>query len=122
VDPTRGAAQQRESVVIGGWQHGGGGIEPEVTIDEAFGDSDVIDDRIERARRIVVVFGADGIAFADERLQQSIARGEALAQQGDADRIGLVAVMQVADDAEQVTRIGAFGQRARGTPISTRCS
>ena len=67
--------------------------------------------RSTRSRRSWRV-GAGGVARVDERREHVVAGVEASAEQlvGDGDALALVA--EVADDAEQVARVDAGGQRA----------
>src|SRR5205807_1062657 len=56
----------------------------------------------------------DRVAFGDERGQEAIAGRQPLADQRLGDGLRLVAMVEIADDAEQVSRVDTVGERAGG--------
>ena len=115
VDALRGALGQGDADV-GRMRRDevGGGIEPDVAIDGALGADETVDQGDERSGDIAVTGGEDRVAFGDERRQEAIAGLQPLADQRLGDGLGLVAMVEIADDAEQVSRVDAVGKRAGG--------
>jgi hypothetical protein len=85
----------------------GGGIEPDMSIDGVFSAREAVDERDERSADVGATRGEDRVAFEDERSEESIAGGEPLTDQCLGDGLGLVEVVDVLDDAEQISRVDA---------------
>src|SRR5690606_5718998 len=74
-------------------------VDPEVAIELAFGGDEPTGDRSEASVEIAV--GEDHVALAKQRSEEAIACFDALAQEGVRDRVGLVYVVKVSDNAEE---------------------
>jgi len=81
-----------------------GGIEPDVAIDGALGADETVDQGDERSGDIAVTGREDRVAFGDERRQEAITGRQALADQRLGDGLGLVAMVEIADNAERLRR------------------
>ena len=92
----------------------GGDIEADVTIDGPVGGRETVDEGDECGVDIVAVGGKDRVAFGDEWGQEAIAGRQPLADQRLGDGLGLVAMVEIADDAEQVSCVDAIGERGGG--------
>jgi hypothetical protein len=73
-----------------------------------------VDESDEGSADIVRVCGEDRVAFGDERGQEAIAGRQPLADQRLGDGLRLMARVEISDDAEQVSRVDAVGERAGG--------
>jgi len=92
----------------------GGGIEPDVAIDGVLGAREAIDKGDERSTHVAAVCDEDRVAFDDERRQEAIAGRQPLGDLRLGDRLGLMAMVEIADDTEQVSRVDAIRDRAGG--------
>lgn len=87
------------------------GEQPEEAIDAALGGKREVGEAA-HAGSGIGLGGAGVVALVDERREQGIARSETRAEQLLGDGDALVLIAEVSDDAEQVARVGAGGQRA----------
>lgn len=87
------------------------GVDPEGAVDLALGVDDAVresaEDLLPRARVL-----QDGLTFGLEAGEQMIAGGKPLTDEGLCDRIGLMHVRNVPDDAEEVSGVGTFWEGA----------
>ena len=106
VDSSRSALGEGDALVVRERRDEvGGGIEPDVSIDGVFSAREAVDERDERRADVDATRGEDRIAFEDERGEEAITGGEALTDQCLGDGLGLVEVVDVPDDAEQIPRV-----------------
>jgi hypothetical protein len=119
VDPSRRTLHEGDALVIPQrCDEVGGSIEPDVAIDRVLGAHETIDESDERRADVGAAGGEDRVAFEDKRREEAIAGGQPLANQCLSDGLGLVDVMDVPGDAEQIPRVDAVGQRAgRAFPV-----
>jgi hypothetical protein len=115
VDSSRSALCEGDALVVRERRDEiGSGNEPDMSIDGVFGAREVVDERDERRADVGATRGENRVAFEDERREEAVAGGEALTDQCLGDGLGLVEVVDVLDDAEQISRIDTLGQRASG--------
>ncbi len=79
----------------------GRGLNPELSIESSVGDEGVVD---EGAQGGVTIIIEDDVALAHERLEERVPSLEPSADQGVGDGIGVMDVMDVLHDSEQVAR------------------
>ena len=116
VDASRCAPREGEALVMRtGSDELGGGMEPDVLVDGMLGTHETIDERDEDRIDVGAGRRENGVAVADEGREEAIASGEALADQGFGDGIGLVKMVEVPDDAQEIASVDPVGERPGGT-------
>jgi len=90
VDAVSGTPRASAALVfLAGREDGNGGADPKVAIDLSLGLHQPVDERVEPGDHACRT-GEDLVTLADERIEESIARREALAQERLGDRALLV--------------------------------
>lgn len=89
----------------------GGGVDPEEALGGAPRSHGLVDEDTQMLREVEGVL-VELLAPKAKWLEEAIAGGETLFEEGRGDGVGLVDVGDVVDDAEEVAGIGVFGEGA----------
>jgi len=84
------------------------GVDPEVPVDLAIGVNETLGEGVD----LLAVVGEDVVAVAEEGPEEVISGVGALLQKRGRDGVGLVDVVQVPDDAEEIAGVDPVGEGA----------